>query len=143
MADKVEAVRDWPEPRNVTDVRAFLGLAGFYRRFVKDFSKIALPISDLTKDSTEPFKWNAEAEAAFVKLKEALCTAPVLIIADPKLPYTLNCDACGYAIGATLQQDQGNGLQPVAFMSRKLKPAEINYATRDQECLALVTACAH
>ena len=143
MADKVEAVRDWPEPRNVTDVRAFLGLAGFYRRFVKDFSKIALPISELTKESTGPFKWNPEAEAAFVKLKEALCTAPVLIIADPKLPYTLNCDACGYAIGATLQQDQGNGLQPVAFMSRKLKPAECRYDTREKECLALVTACAH
>jgi len=143
MNDKVEAVRDWPVPRNVTDVRSFLGLAGFYRRFVEAFSRIALPLSDLTKESPGPFSWNAEADAAFVGLKVALTTAPVLIIADPSLPYTLNCDACDYAIGATLQQDQGNGLQPVAFMSRKLKPAEINYDTREKECLALVTACAH
>ena len=143
MVDKVDAVRDWPEPRNVTEVRSFLGLAGYYRRFVKDFSRIALPMTNLTKDSPGPFRWTADANAAFIVLKAALSSAPVLVIADPSLPYTLNCDACDYAIGATLQQDQGNGLQPVAFMSRKLKPAEINYDTREKECLALVTACAH
>ena len=143
MADKVDAVRDWPQPRSVTDVRAFLGLAGFYRRFVKDFSRIALPITELTKEMKEPFRWTPEADAAFGVLKQALCSAPILIIADPSLPYTLNCDACQYAIGATLQQDHGNGLQPVAFMSRKLKDAEKNYDTREKECLSLVRACEH
>jgi hypothetical protein len=144
MQDKIASVRDWPTPQNVTDVRSFLGLAGFYRRFVKGFSDVALPITELTKTVTgAPFLWGPRQAAAFAALKGALCSAPVLLIADPKLPYTLNCDACQYAIGATLQQDHGNGLQPVAYMSRKLTPAEINYDTRDKECLALVDACSH
>ena len=142
MADKVGAVREWPTPRSATDVRAFLGLAGFYRRFVKDFSLVALPLSDLTKDKVA-FAWSAAAQSAFDALKRALCSAPVLLIADPTKPYTLNTDACDFAIGATLQQDHGNGLQPVAFMSRKLKDAEINYDTREKEALALVSACKH
>ena len=68
---------------------------------------------------------------------------PVLLIVDPSKPYTVNCDACHYAIGATLQQDHGNGLQPVAYFSRKLKPAELNYDVREKECMALVDACRH
>jgi hypothetical protein len=140
--DKISAVRDWPTPRNVGDVRSFLGLAGFYRRFVKDFSKIALPLTQMTQKERS-WEWGKEQQAAFDALKAALCSAPVLLIPDPSKPYTLNCDACDYAIGATLQQDQGNGLQPVAFMSRKLKPAEINYDTREKEFMALVDACSH
>jgi transposase InsO family protein len=140
--DKVQAVRGWPQPKNVHDVRSFLGLANFYRRFVKDFSKIALPVTALTKEAN-PFTWGPLQQEAFDALKRALCSAPVLLIADPKLPYTLNCDACDYAIGATLQQDHGNGLQPVAYMSRKLKPAEINYDVREKEFMALVDACSH
>ena len=144
MQDKVAAVREWPTPANVHDVRSFLGLAGFYRRFVKGFSDIALPITELTKTTTgEPFAWGARQDVAFAALKAALTGAPVLLIANPALPYTLNCDACNYAIGATLQQDHGHGLQPVAYMSRKLKPAEINYDTREKEFLALVDACRH
>jgi len=144
MQDKVAAVRDWPQPQNVHDVRSFLGLAGFYRRFVKGFSDIALPITELTKTKTgAPFAWGERQQKAFDALKSALTNAPVLVIADPALPFTLNCDACHYAVGATLQQDQGQGLQPVAYMSRKLKPAEINYDTREKEFLALVDACRH
>ena len=144
MQDKVAAVRDWPTPKNISDVRSFLGLAGFYRRFVKGFSDVALPITELTKTKTgAPFLWGERQEAAFTALKHALTNAPVLLIADPSLPYTLNCDACNYAVGATLQQDHGAGLQPIAYMSRKLKPAEINYDTREKEFLALVDACRH
>ena len=144
MQDKIAAVREWPIPKNISDVRSFLGLAGFYRRFVKGFSDIALPITELTKTTTgEAFAWTPRHDVAFAKLKESLTSAPVLLIADPSLPFTLNCDACNYAIGATLQQDQGNGLQPIAYMSRKLKPAEINYDTREKEFLALVDACRH
>src|SRR5437762_10869682 len=73
----------------------------------------------------------------------ALCSAPGLLTPDPTKPFTLNCDACKYAVGATLQQDQGHGLQPVAYRSRKLTPAEVNYDTREQEFLALVDACSH
>jgi hypothetical protein len=140
--DKIGAVRDWPTPRNVGDVRSFLGLAGFYRRFVKDFSKIALPLTQMTQKE-RPWEWGKEQQGALDALKAALCSAPVLLIPDPSKAYTLNCDACDFAIGATLQQDQGNGLQPVAFMSRKLKPAEINYDTREKEFMALVDACSH
>ena len=141
--DKVSAVRDWPAPKNVSEVRSFLGLAGFYRRFVKDFSKVALPITELTKEKTTPWEWGPRQREAFAALKHALCTAPVLLIPDPSLPYTLNCDACMYAVGATLQQDHGNGLQPVAFRSKKLSPAEANYDTREKEFLALVDACSY
>ena len=138
--DKISAVRDWPAPSNVSEVRSFLGLAGFYRRFVKDFSKIALPITELTKTDVE-WQWSERQQKAFSGLKESLCSAPVLLIPDPKLPYTLNVDACDYAVGGTLQQDQGNGLQPVAYRSRKLSPAECNYDVREKEFLAFVDAC--
>lgn len=138
--DKISAVREWPAPASVSEVRSFLGLAGFYRRFVKAFSKIALPITELTKNDVE-FVWGPRQQTAFVELKAALCSAPVLLIPDPKLPYTLNVDACDYAVGGTLQQDQGNGMQPVAYRSRKLTPAECNYDVREKEFLAFVDAC--
>ena len=141
--DKISAVKDWPEPKNATDVRSFLGLAGFYRRFVKNFSKIALPLTELTKETVNRFIWGARQEESFRELKQALCEAPVLVIPDPSKPYTLNCDACQYAVGATLQQDHGLGLQPVGYRSRKLQPAEINYDTREKEFLALVDACSY
>ena len=140
--DKIDAVRDWPPPRNVKDVQSFLGLAGFYRRFVKDFSKLALPITELTKGENE-FAWTARHDEAFAALKRALCSAPVLLIPDPTKPYTLNCDASDFAIGSVLQQDHGQGLQPVAYRSKKLTPAERNYDTREKEFLALVDACSH
>ena len=140
--DKVKDVREWRTPKDVSDVRSFLGLANFYRRFVKDYSLIALPMSELTKNDVK-FVWGDEQQKAFDTLKDKITTAPVLIIPDPKLPYVLNCDACAYAVGATLQQDQGNGLQPVAFRSRKLTPAERNYDVREREFLALVDACSH
>ena len=140
--DKISAVRDWPAPRNAHDVRSFLGLAGFYRKFVKDFSKLALPMTELTHEKC-PWTWGAVQKESFEALKASLCSAPVLLIPDPSLPYTLNTDACNYAIGATLQQDHGNGLQPVAYRSKKLSPAERNYDTREKEFMALFDACSH
>ena len=140
--DKVTAVRDWPAPKDVKDVRSFLGLANFYRRFVQNYARLALPLTELTKESVT-FAWGPEQERAFAALKDALSSTPVLLIPDPAKPYTLNCDACDYAIGATLQQDHGNGLQPVAYRSRKLTDAERNYDTREKEFYALVDACSH
>ena len=140
--DKIDAVRDWPACKTETEVRSFLGFANFYRRFVKNYSAIALPLSELTKNDVK-FDWGDAQQKAFVELKKALCSAPVLLIPDPALPYVLNCDACNYAVGATLQQDQGNGLQPIAYRSRKLTPAEINYDVREKEFLAIVDACSH
>ena len=140
--DKISAVQQWPQPRSVTDVRSFLGLANFYRRFVKDYSRIALPLTELTKD-TAPWQWGAEQQRAFDALKAALCSPPVLRIPDQSKPFVLNTDACKYAIGATLQQDHGNGLQPVAYFSAKMSDAERNYDVREQEFMALFKACLH
>jgi hypothetical protein len=140
--DKIAAVREWPTPRNVKEVRSFLGLAGFYRRFVQGFSRIALPLTELTHEKAT-WKWDKLQRDSFNALKGSLCSAPVMIIADPEKPFVLNCDACDYAIGATLQQDHGNGLQPVAYRSKKLSPAERNYDTREKEFMAFVDACSH
>jgi transposase InsO family protein len=140
--DKVDAVKSWPTPRNPHDVRSFLGLAGFYRRFVKNFSKLALPLTELTHDKA-PWVWAESQQKSFESLKAALCSAPVLILPDPTKPFVLNCDSCAYAIGATLQQDHGNGLQPVAYRSKKLSPAERNYDVREREFMAIMDACSH
>lgn len=140
--DKISAVQQWPAPRNATDVRSFLGLAGFYRRFVKDFSKIALPLTELTHEK-RVWSWGADEQRAFAELKATLCSPPVLLVPDQSKPFVLNCDACKYAIGATLQQDHGNGLQPVAYFSAKMSGAERNYDVREQEFMALMRACLH
>jgi hypothetical protein len=140
--DKVSAVQKWPRPQNVRDVRSFLGLANFYRRFVRHYSRIALPLTELTKDKTV-WQWGTEQQQAFDTLKAALCSPPVLLIPDQNKPFVLNCDACAYAIGATLQQDHGNGLQPVAYFSAKMSDAERNYDVREQEFMALMRACLH
>lgn len=139
MEDKVEAVRAWPTPRSVRDVRAFLGTAGYYRKFIRDFSAIAAPLSELTKDGVK-FDWTAPHEAAFVRLKVAIAQGPVLILPDPSLPFVVHTDASGFAVGAVLQQDQGNGLQPIAFLSKKMADAETRYPVHEQELLAIIQA---
>jgi hypothetical protein len=138
--DKVGAVQQWPVPSSVTEVRSFLGLANFYRRFVKNYSLIALPLTELTK-TTVAWQWGTKQQTAFDELKAALCSPPVLLVADHSKPFVLNCDACKFAIGATLQQDHGNGLQPVAYFSQKLNDAERNYDVREREFMALLRAC--
>lgn len=139
MQDKVQAVNEWPTPTRVTDIRAFLGTAGYYRKFIKDFSKISAPLSELTKDGV-PFDWGTEQQSSFVALKKAISAGPVLILPDPKLPFVVHTDASGFAVGAVLQQDQGNGLQPIAFLSKKMLPAETRYPVHEQELLAIITA---
>ncbi len=131
----MKAIADWPVPTNPTEVRSFLGLAQYYRRFIKDFAKLALPLHRLT-GKLVPFEWSQEAQTAFEALKDALCTAPVMKLPDPELVYHLNTDASDFALGAVLQQNFGNGLQPVGFESRKLQPAEINYPVHEKELLA-------
>jgi hypothetical protein len=142
--DKISAVRKWPVPRDVSAVCLFLNFAGFYRRFVKEFSEIALPITELTKTVIgAPFAWGTRQESVFTRLKGALCEAPALLIADLSLKYTANCDERDYAFDVTLQQNLGNGLQPVAYYSHKLTPAEKNYDMREKQFLVLVEACRH
>ena len=137
--EKVKAMMEWPVPKSPTEVLSFLGLAGYYRRFVKNFSKIAAPISDLIKKDI-PYVWTEKQQNAFETLKHQLSTAPILISPDPSLPYTVTTDASGFAVGAVLTQDQGHGQQPIAFMSKKMQPAEINYNVRNQEMLAIMCA---
>jgi hypothetical protein len=140
--DKISAVKDWPVPSSVTEVRSFLGLANFYRRFVNGYSRLALPMSELTKE-TVTFRWEKEHQSAFDEIKAALCSSPVLVIPDQSKQFVLNCDACKYAIGAVLQQDHGKGLQPVAYFSAKMNDAERNYDVREKEFMAIYRACLH
>ena len=139
MEDKVQAITAWPSPTSVTHVRSFLGAAGYYRKFIKDFSKLASPLSELTKDGVI-FTWKAEQEEAFRKLKGAISQRPVLLLPDSKLPFVVHTDASGFAVGGVLQQDQGRGLQPVAYISQKMLDAETRYPVHEQELLAIIVA---
>jgi len=137
--DKVRAIKEWPAPTNVSGVRSFLGLAGYYRKFVKHFSHIASPLSELLQKDRK-FEWKEPQQNAFDTLKTAICSAPILVSPDDTKPYVVRTDASGYAVGATLSQDQGRGLQPIAFMSKKMLKNECNYAVPEQELLAVICA---
>jgi hypothetical protein len=141
---KIAAVKVWPQPSNTTEVRSFLGFANYYRRFVRDYSKIAAPLTDLTK-STVPYRWTPAATVAFEALKNSLMSTPVLMVPRTGVEeeFVLYTDASGFALGAVLLQDQGDGLRPIAFEARKFNPAERNYPIHEQELLAVVHALRH
>ena len=104
-SSKVEAVRDFATPTSLTDVRAFLGLASYYSRFIKNFADIAAPLHDLTKGGQE-FSWTSAADQAFNDLKNRLCSAPILSLPDFSLPFTIHTDASDFGLGAVLSQPQ-------------------------------------
>ena len=97
--EKIDAVTNWPVPKTVKDIRSFLGLAGYFRKFVKDFSAIALPLTELTQKD-KPFTWTDTEQKSFDAIKLALNNAPVLIVPNQDLPFTLITDASGFAVGA-------------------------------------------
>ncbi|CAA0832795.1 Uncharacterized mitochondrial protein AtMg00860, partial [Striga hermonthica] len=132
---KVSAVQNWSTPRSSSKVRSFLGLAGYYRRFIEGFSKIALPLSQLTRKSVK-FDWTDRCEASFQELKRRLTSAPVLTIPDPSRSFTIFSDASRQGLGCVLMQDG----QVVAYASRQLKPHEQNYPTHDLELAVVVHA---
>ena len=132
---KIEAVISWERPKTVFEIRSFLGLAGYYRRFVRDFSRLAAPLTRLTRKGT-PFTWTDSCESAFLELKTRLTTAPVLIIPQRGLGYTVCCDASLLGLGAVLEQLG----RVVAFGSRQLKDHERNYPVHDLELAAVVFA---
>jgi hypothetical protein len=112
---KIEAIESWPQPKTVTQVRSFLGLAGFYRRFVKDFGSIAAPLNELTKKDV-PFVWGDAQQEAFMILKDKLTHAPLLQLPDFNKTFELECDASGIGLGGVLLQEG----KPVAYFSEKL-----------------------
>ena len=121
-------------------MRAFLGFANFYRKFIRNYRGIAIPLTNLTRKDQE-FKWNTEAEKAFRELKKRLLSGPVLINADPKKPYEVETDASDYALGGQLgQRDDKGVLHPVAFYSKKLHRPELNYSIPDKELMAIIEA---
>jgi hypothetical protein len=136
--DKVAAIVQLPQPRTVRALKGFLGMMGFYRKFIKDYARIVAPLDALTRRNVA-YNWDAAATAAFETLKEALCSAPVLALPNWSLPFILTTDwSCG-AIGAVLSQlDPETGDEhPVAFASRALTGAERNYGATEGECLAV------
>uniref|UniRef100_A0A8C5MES4 Reverse transcriptase/retrotransposon-derived protein RNase H-like domain-containing protein n=1 Tax=Leptobrachium leishanense TaxID=445787 RepID=A0A8C5MES4_9ANUR len=139
---KVEAILDWPTPVTKTQVLAFLGTAGYYRKFVPHYSDLAKPLTDLTKKSLpRQVLWSPECEQAFQQLKAALTQAPLLAAPNYNKRFVVHTDASMFGLGAVLSQvgDDG-GDHPVAFISRKLLPREVGYAAVEKECLALVWA---
>ncbi|GBG81573.1 hypothetical protein CBR_g32564 [Chara braunii] len=141
-AAKIAAIQDWPQPQTVRDVRSFLGLASYYRNLVRNFSAVAAPLTNLIKKDT-PFLWSLHCQMTFAGLKQALTRAPVLKLSDPTMPFVLTTDASQYGIGAVLQQDDGNGLRPVEFMSKKIKTQMLQDSTYEKELYALVSALKH
>ena len=129
---KAEAIQDWVTPKDVKDVRTFLGFTNYYKRFVQNFATIMEPLTSLMRKYVE-WQWGPYQWCAFQQLKETLCAAPILLFLDPKFPYTIVTDASGTTVGGVLMQDQGDGLQPLAFLSRQLKPTEQRYNTYEWE----------
>lgn len=136
--EKVRAIKEWVAPHSVKGVRAFLGFANFYRRFIRNFSDIVAPLVILTKKDSK-FEWSSEADNAFMKLKELFVTAPALASFDPDRETVVETDSSGYCIGGLLSQYGDDGLlYPCAYYSKKNVPAECNYEIYDKELLAIV-----
>ncbi|WVZ93534.1 hypothetical protein U9M48_039505 [Paspalum notatum var. saurae] len=132
---KVEDVLNWKQPQTVIEIRSFLSLAGYYRRFIKDFSRIAKPMTALTQKNAK-FAWSPKCEEAFGTLKKLLTSAPVLTQPDITKPFDVYCDASGSGLGCVLMQEG----RVIAYASSQLRKHEVNYPTHDLELLAVVNA---
>ncbi len=139
---KVHAVLNWPLPSTIKELQRFLGFANFYRRFIRGFSSIAAPLTNMTKKGSRHLQWTAKAHKAFDLLKCQFTTAPILHHPDPNSPFVVEVDASNIGIGAILSQRQGNPvkLYPCAYYSRKLTSTERNYDMGDHELLAIKSA---
>jgi hypothetical protein len=136
---KVEAVEKLPPPTDIKSLRSFLGHAGFYRRFIKDFSKITKPLTNLLQKDVS-FNFDEKCLAAFRTLKRALITAPIIQPPDWSQPFEIMCDARDYAIGAVLGQRKEGKVHTIYYASKTLNGAQLNYATTEKELLAVVFA---
>jgi hypothetical protein len=132
---KVQDVLSWKAPTSVSDIRSFLGLVGYYQRFIEGFSKISKPMTELLEKDKQ-FKWTPACESSFQELKKRLTTAPVLVMPDMEKPFSIYSDASGQGLGCVLMQDG----RVVAYASRQLRKHEVNYPTHDLEIAAVVHA---
>ena len=137
--DKIIKIRDAAVPKNKTQLRAFLGLTGYYRKFVPNYADIAVCLTDMTKKGrSEVVKWSDEAEVAFNKLKEMLSSRPVLRLPDFTRQFVIRTDASNVGVGAVLLQRYEDTLHPVAYASKRLTPAQERYATIERERWAII-----
>ncbi|KAL4366223.1 hypothetical protein GQ457_05G020980 [Hibiscus cannabinus] len=136
---KIEVISKLPPLTTVKSIRNFLGHAGFYRRFIEDFSKITKPLCSLLEQGI-PFEFNNDCTKAFNLLKQKLVTAPIVEPPDWKLPFELMCDASDYAVGAVLGQRKGKIFHPIYYASKTLNDAQVNYTTTEKEMLAVIFA---
>jgi hypothetical protein len=137
---KIAAVRDFAVPNNTRQRKAFLGLAGYYRKFVPRFSQITEPLHKLTRKNV-PYAWGEEQESAFQTLKDILCNEPLLQYLDFEKDFIVTCDASSNGIGSVLSQGTIGEDLPVAYASRVLTTREKNYSTIERELTAIVWAC--
>jgi hypothetical protein len=131
---KIAAMVDWPLPKNIKALRGFLGLTGYYRKFIKGYGSIASPLTPMLKKNS--FGWNTAAHEAFQALKVAVTRTPVLALPYFSQPFVIECDASGMGIGAVLMQNR----RPIAFLSKALKGKALHMSTYEKELFALVTA---
>ncbi|GJP84276.1 hypothetical protein CLOP_g14339 [Closterium sp. NIES-67] len=136
---KLRAIQEWQAPTNLQQLQSFLGFVNYVRRFIPNMAGLTGPLTDLLQKGTF-YEWGEKQQAAFEALKNLLMSPPVLRIADPERPFEVITHASDIAIGAVLMQDFGNGLQPLAYESRKMQSAERNYPVHDKEMLAIVHA---
>ena len=139
---KTSAVRQYPVPKTVTEVKSFLGLCSYYRRYVRDFASIARPLHQLTEKSRD-FQWNTEAQQAFEQLKDRLTSSPILAFPTMKEPFILYTDASNFAMGAVLAQVQDGLERVICYASKTLNKAQSRYSTTKRELLAVVNYTKH
>jgi hypothetical protein len=140
--EKLEAVREWPTPRNKHEVRSFLGLCTYYRRFISGFADIAKPMTRLTEEK-RAFQWTPEVETTFQTLKETLCTASILVYLQPGGKFIVDTDASNVGIGGVLSQVQDRQERVISYYSKTLSKAEKNYCVTRRELLAIVKSLEH
>eukprot|EP00731_Ephydatia_muelleri_P003232 Em0001g3232a len=138
--DKTSAMISFPVPSDIKELRQFLGLTNYYRRFIKGYSSIAEPLHKLTRKTEGGFKWNSECQNAFQHLKHLLVSPPILAYPQFQLPFVVASDASGCAIGAVLSQEHEGGEKVIAYWSRQLSKPERNYSTIERDALAVVAA---
>lgn len=134
---KIATIQDWPKPHNIRTLRGFLGLAGYYRKFIKDYGNIAAPLTSMLRRNG--FTWSKDSQAAFTNLKRALSESPILALPDFSNTFVVECDASGSGIGAILQQNN----HPIAFFSRKLADRHHKLPAYERELIGLAKAVAH